>query len=209
MSKDNKPSQKMAKSYSGLYYARKSAEHLLLEIEVGNHHLIPAFVYAVCSGIEGVINDNFIDFFHKKAGSNYKELAKPFIHMNLREKLMIIVAVTSEYRYQIDKMFPSYKLLMKLFEIRNSFIHIQQHWRPAAIITRNENGVVLSYITVEGNSPYDAIEDRQVTLDDLRAYLKLFLQIIEDFYQLGGSVGIPGKFQRKNYKLRGWFKKLE
>ena len=115
----------MTKSYSGLYYARKSAEHLLLEIESGKLHLIPAFVYAVCSGIEGVINDNFIDFFHKKAGRSYKELVKPFIYMNLQEKLMIIVAVTSEYNYQIDKTFHSYKLLMKLFEIRNNFIHIK------------------------------------------------------------------------------------
>lgn len=157
------------KSFTGLYYARRSAEHLLRQIAEGNEHLIAAFIFALCSGIEGAINDVYIDYFYKKMGYNYKEFVKPFIYMNLRDKLMVIIPIVSDYKYQINEKCDDYKSLVKLFELRNGLIHVKQFWRPA-FVTQEDVGYQIAYDQSGAVDHYDAISRKELSLALLRDY---------------------------------------
>lgn len=47
-----------------------------------------------------------------------------------------------------------------------------------------------------------------ITISDLKAYDRLCRRFIRAFSNLGGNLGSPSRFHRKNFKPKGWFKKV-
>lgn len=70
MNKSHKKQKLPIKSYRGIGYAKDSADFLFGQIESDpdKEYLIPVFIICICLGMEGVMNDAFIDFFHSKDG---------------------------------------------------------------------------------------------------------------------------------------------
>jgi len=211
MSQSHKKQTLPVKSYLGWNYARDSADFLLAEIENDpeKEYLIPSFIICLCLGIESVINDAFIDFFHRKMGKDYKDCAKPFIFMRLDEKLSVLIPLVSNYEYQLNKDHADLKKLLALFEFRNHLTHVKHHVHSATVI-RDETGI----IDVTMDNPhladfYSSFTQRRITLAELKDYRELFSKINGDFRDLGGRYGKRGKFDQKDSKHGGWFKKVK
>jgi hypothetical protein len=211
MSQSHKKQKLPVKSYSGWKYARESADFLLGEIENDpeKEYLIPSFIICLCLGIESVINDAFIDFFHRKMGKDYKDCVKPFIYMRLDEKLSALIPLVSNYEYQLNKDHTDLKKLLALVEFRNHLTHVKHHWHSATVI-RDATGI----IDVVLDNPrsidfYSGFHEKEITLAELKDYKELFNKIEDDFRDLGGRYGRRGKFEQNGSKHGGWFKKVK
>jgi hypothetical protein len=211
MSQLHKKQTLPVKSYYGWKYARESTDFLLGEIENDpeKEYLIPSFIICLCLGIESVINDAFIDFFHRKMGKEYKDCVKPFIFMRLDEKLSVLIPLVSDYEYQLNKDYVDLKKLLVLVEFRNHLTHVKHHWHDATVV-RDETGI----IDVVLNNPrsvdfYSGFHEKEITLAELKIHRELFDKIEDDFRDLGGRYGKRGRFEQKGYKPRGWFKKVK
>jgi hypothetical protein len=211
MSQSLKNQKLPVKSYQGWNYARESADFLLAEIKSDpeKEYLIPSFIICLCLGIESVINDAFIDFFHRKMGKDYKDCAKPFIFMRIDEKLSVLIPLVSNYEYQLNKDHVDLKKLLALFEFRNHLTHVKHHWHSATVI-RDATGIT-DVIMENPNLVdfYSSFVQRRITLADLEDYRELFSNINDDFRALGGRYSVRGKFERKGSKHGGWFKRVK
>jgi hypothetical protein len=209
MNKQSNTRKSPVKSFRAIGYAHRSAKFLLDEIAKNpkEKFLVPSFIFAICAGIESTINDAYIDFFHKRMGAEYKEYAKAFIHLRLREKLIVLIPLVSNFSYRMNEDNNDFKALIGLFDLRNNLIHAKQHWHTATI-TQKGSYYYLEYDN-EDSLDFYASDTPKITLDDLKKYMSLFKKFRQDFRNLGGSIGIAGKFERKDYKPRAWFKKIE
>jgi hypothetical protein len=211
MSQSTKKQKLPVKSYQGWNYARESADFLLAEIknDPEKEYLIPSFIICLCLGIESVLNDAFIDFFHRRMGKDYKDCVKPFIFMRIDEKLSVLIPLVSNYEYQLNKDHADLKKLLALFEFRNHLTHVKHHWHSATVI-RDATGV--TDIIIDNPNLidfYSTFVQRKITLADLDDYRELFININKEFRDLGGRYGVRGRFEQQGFKHRGWFKKVK
>ena len=211
MSQSLKKQKLPVKSYHGWNYARESADFLLGEIENDpeKEYLIPSLIICLCLGIESVVNDVFIDFFHRKIGNDYKDCVKPFIFMRIDEKFSVLIPLVSNYEYRLNKDHADLKKVLALFEFRNHLTHVKHHWHSATVI-RDATGITDVII----DNPnlvdfYSGFVQRKITLADLKDYRELFSNINNDFRDLGGRYGKRGKFEQKSSKHGGWFQKVK
>jgi hypothetical protein len=210
MAKTRRREKVPVKAYTAGVYARRSAGFLLKEITNGPHkeHLIPSFISALCTGIESLINDCYIDFFHRKLGLNYRGQVNVFLYMRFKEKLATLVLLASNFEYQLNEDDQGVKGIMKLVDLRNNLLHGKQHWYSATLI-EEDSGTNLLYDNPNTSDFYRDHEQTVILVKDLKDYMKLFKRFLPDFWNLGGSIGTAGKFARKNYKPKSWFKKIE
>src|SRR5689334_8485262 len=105
MTKSTKQRRGPIKHYAAHAFAGRNIQFLLNEIgnSADNEFLIPSFIFAICFGLEGRANDVYIDFFHQRLGPNYKDGVKPFLYMHLKEKLLILIPLLSNFEYRLNE----------------------------------------------------------------------------------------------------------
>lgn len=138
----------------GVFSARHAAEHLFAEITHDwghNHTLIPSYIAALCMGLEGQINSILIEHFFEAVGSRYKNIIKPLLMLNARDRFSTAVVLASDYRYELNHGDPRVNQLFQLFELRNRVVHVKQH-RKIATVSQNADGI---FITIDNPDPSD------------------------------------------------------
>ena len=177
-------------STMGVFSARYAAEHLLDEITSDfdqNYSLIPSYIAAFCMGLEGQINSILIEHFFEAVGAKYKQIIKPLLMLNIRDRFSVAVVLASEYRYELNKEDPRVIELFKLFELRNRVVHVKQH-RKIGSINRGEEGISITIDDPDPSDPYGPEQKWKVDSKTLRAWMSLFNYWVPRLSFLGTNI---------------------
>jgi hypothetical protein len=186
----------------GVWASRQSAEFLLAQIEKDCHRnfLAPAFVGALCAGIEGEINTGYVDLFHKKLGEGYGKYIKPYLFLRVEERFRQLPLLLSNFRFSLNEKDERVKKVLRLFDLRNQLLHVK-HLAHYADVTESEDGRILDIQYCDKNhpDPYRFSTDDIVKEELLREYMCLYNEFIPQF------AGLASRITRRNFNPKGWF----
>jgi hypothetical protein len=186
----------------GVWASRRSAEFLLAQIEKDCHRnfLAPAFVGALCAGMEGEINTGYVDFFHEKLGENYGKYIKPYLFLRIEERFRQLPLLLSNFRFSLNEKDEKVKKVLRLFDLRNQLLHVK-HLTHYADVTESEEGSIvdIQYCEKSHSDPYRFSSDDIVKVELLREYVCLYNEFIPQFAELASRIN------RRNFNPKGWF----
>ncbi len=191
-------------SNTGVWTSRKTAEFLLEKIKenVENQFLVPSYVAAICSGIEGDINTAYIDHFHKNLGKSYNKYVKPYLFMKVYDRLTQLPIIISNFKYRLNLDNKDIKKVCKLFELRNSYLHVKHMWHYADVYEDLHGNLIdIKYHDQNHPDPYRDW-DHFVDPKELDDCMKLFDKFLPTFYN------IAKRINRKNFNPGDWFIKI-
>ncbi len=177
-------------STHGVFTARFAAEHLLAEVISDprkNDPLVPSYIAALCMGIEGQINSILIEHFFDVVGSKYKEIAKPLLFLNVRDRFSIAVLLASDYCYELNHKNERVIQLFQLFDLRNRVVHVKQH-RKIGTLVKNQQSSSLTIDNPDPSDPYGPEHQWKVDVKQLRSWLRLFNYWIPRLSFLGTNI---------------------
>ena len=190
------------KENTGVVCARYAAEYLLegLKEDARKDYLVPPYVALLCAGMEGEINDAYIDFFFKKFGAAYQEFAKPFLFLQFRDRCRTLIPLISDYRFRLNERHADLVQVFKMVELRNQLLHIKHHWHPARVLEGRE-GEFFDFEYLEPSSdPYRSGSLKKLIAGrDIDAYMKVFNRFIPAFS------GLASRIRRRNFNPGQWF----
>lgn len=189
-------------SNTGIWASRQTAEFLLESMLADPYrsHLIPAYVTAICAGIEGEINTAYVDYFHEHFGKRYRTHIKPFLFMRVADRLSQLPIVLSGAKYELNAKDKRVVEILDLFEYRNRLVHVKMMWHYADVYEDKNGSIVgIKYHDKHHPDPYREWRDAMLDEKTLKRFMWLFNQFIPKF------ANIPHKIRRKNFNPEGWF----
>ena len=192
------------KTNSGLHCARLTADLLLKHIlsDSYNDYCVPAYITSICSGIEGMINELYIDFFHNRFGRQYRPLVNPFFRIPVKERISLIVPMLSDYKYQLNYDHDSFLVICRLFALRNSLVHVKHHWHRAKIIDYDV-GCDIEYISPTDIDIYAKGIEKALTKEDFERFMRVSNEFLTVF------VNLERRIKRKKFDPKNWFKPIK
>jgi hypothetical protein len=194
-------------SQIGINAAFKTAQYLYDEIKKGpdKDYLVPSFIASICAGIEGSINNIYISFLFQKFGSDYKSYVEPLLGIRgIKNKMKLLVPLISAYKYVLNEHNDTLQEIIRLFEMRNTLIHVRHHWFPVHIVqNEGELGLNMTYLTPDKLGPYDKGLKEYLTEHDYLHFMNISNEFQKGFYSL------RRRMNRKNFKPEPWFKKTK
>lgn len=195
-------------SNTGIVYSRYAAEYLLKEIEGADaddfkrEFLIPSFLSALCAGLEGQINDGYIDFFFRKMGKNYKKYIRPFLSRDIRERFKILILMISDYKYELNEANPDIKALFELFDLRNRLLHVKNHRHEVSYTGDKDYWYDFAFVTPDETDPYQDKVTTVINESKLQRFMKVYNTLIPKLSNIEFCI------RRKNFNGHDFFLKI-
>lgn len=193
----------------GGYCANKSAElflEMILDDPKSNDYLIPSYMAALCAGIEGAVNDAYISFLYRKMGGAYREFVRPYILARFPDKFRQLIPLISSYKYKLNQDADDVRGVLRLFDVRNSLLHVKHHWHAATIIDLGYgSGFNIVCDEVFSEDPYRDSPGKVITAEDLKRFKGIYDRFVPAFSNIEHYI------KRKNFSdktVKAWFVKI-
>lgn len=198
----------IVQSNIGIVYSRYAAEYLLKEIDGADadafkrEFLIPSFLSALCAGLEGQINDGYIDFFFRKVGKNYKKYLRPFLSRDIRERFKILILLISDYKYELNEANADIKALFELFDLRNKLLHVKNHKHEVSYTGDKDYWYDFAFVTPDETDPYQDKVTTVINESQLKRFMKVYNTLIPKLSNIEFCI------RRKNFNGQNFFLKI-
>lgn len=193
----------LVKKYSGV--GRYAAEKLLriITIDDENHHdLVPSYIMTICSGMEARVNNNIVDYFHKKTGKEYRLHARPYMLLPFERKLTLTIPLISNYKYKLNTKSKDFKEVSKVLKLRNRMVHAADEYVEGSKLTYT--GFYEFEISDKERARFYSNEEfKDQSIDDLQKYFHVYERFIIKFCEL-----FP-KINYKRFDPEEWFVPIE
>jgi hypothetical protein len=192
----------------GTVYSRYAAEYLLDEIdgagadEFKREFLIPSFISALCAGLEGQINDGYIDFFFRKVGKSYRKYIHPFLSRGIRERFKILILLISDYKYEINEANPDIRTLFELFDLRNRLLHVKNHRHEVRYNGTKDYWYDFFFVSPDETDPYQHKVTAVINETELKRFMMVYNKLIPKLSNLEFCI------RRKNFNGHDLFLKI-
>ena len=189
-------------SNTGVWASRHAAEFMLKMIISHEYqeHLIPYYVSAICSGIEGQVNTAFIDHFHKHFGKTYRSYVRPYLLMKIYDRFVQLPIIVSNFKYVLNQDNPVVKEILSLFDLRNQMLHVKHLWHYADIVEDATGNIIdIQYHDPNHPDPYRESKYSFPDIEKLKKYMWLFNKFIPKFSNIANNIN------RKNFNPEDWF----
>lgn len=193
------------RSFQGTSAAMKSAEVLRNAIVSDRKNLdslTPYYIAAVCAHMEGELNNCFVEFLHRKLGKNYGPYLRPFLFMKIQDRMELAPLLLSDYRFQLNGKCEFVKSSLRLFDMRNHFLHVKDLWHYANV-EYGHSGEVLSLQFHNENHP-DPYRDTDLVE---RIPFEEVADIQKRFTRRFGTM--PNAVNRKNFQPDEWLLRVK
>jgi hypothetical protein len=127
--------------------AKRAANFLREAVVAGTdpfNSLTPYYVAAVCACMEGALNNCFVEHLHRKMGKSYAQQLRPFLFMKVQDRMELAPLLLSDFKYKLNEKHDLVKRTLRLFDMRNHFLHVKDLWHYAEV-EYGTNGEVLGW----------------------------------------------------------------
>ncbi|MGS4906616.1 hypothetical protein ACVDHI_00415 [Aeromonas sp. 25-248] len=187
------------RSSSGTFSARNAAKYLREMIVEGRDPLQvlpPYYIAAVCAHMEGLLNNCFVEYLHRRLGTDYSQRLKPFLFMRVEERMELAPLLLSDFKYKLNSKHQFVKDALRIFDMRNHFLHVKDLWHYANV-DYGDNGKIIGfeYLVKNHPDPYREIDGENIDIDEIEVISGRFLKRFRS---------MPNTINRKNFKPDPW-----
>lgn len=199
---------KPVRSFRGTSAAMEAAKMLRNAIAADPEEfesLTPYYIAAVCAHMEGTLNNCFVEFLHRKLGKCYMPSLRPFLFMKIQDRMELAPMLLSDYRFKLNAQCEFVKSSLRLFDMRNHFIHVKDLWHYADVEYGNA-GEVLGWEFNIKNHPDPYRADWGVNLSE-RISIEEVADIQDRFTRRFGPM--PNAVNRKGFRPDDWLVRVK
>lgn len=199
---------KPVRSFTGTSAARKSATLLRNAIrsdKSSSDILMPYYVAAVCAHMEGELNNCFVEHLHNKLGKCHRRYLRPYLFMKVQDRMELAPLLLSEYRFRLNDKCGFVKSSLKLFNIRNRFLHVKDLWYYAEVEFDDGGDIIGLEYHAKNHPDLYRIEVSEslpatISIDEIEEIQRRFTTRFRT---------MPNSLNRKNFRPDEWLVRIK
>jgi len=154
--------------------------------------------------MEGALNNCFVDFLHRKLGKGYAKHLKPYLFMKIQDRLEMAPLLLSNFEYELQANSNHVKEVLRLFDLRNQFLHVKHLWHYADVRFDDDGHIVgFEYHNKAHPDPYRGDSGSWPQSKELRTLFKAHDRFIHRFSSLNNAIS------RKSFKADEWVQRVK